>query len=93
MKPLVAKGRRLPPPTIIFGQEKESMIDRDSGKWHVRDSFYLPATIEKWAIYLIPSARTKEKNRFGENEMKLHFIFLLNFLLNFLRLTELIFQN
>ncbi|KAL7080126.1 hypothetical protein ACQ4LE_000403 [Meloidogyne hapla] len=69
MKPLVAKGRRLPPPTILFGQERESMVDKDSGKWHVRDSFYLPATIEKWAIYLIPAARTREKYRFGENEM------------------------
>uniref|UniRef100_A0A1I8BDY6 Piwi domain-containing protein n=1 Tax=Meloidogyne hapla TaxID=6305 RepID=A0A1I8BDY6_MELHA len=67
--PLVAKGRRLPPPTILFGQERESMVDKDSGKWHVRDSFYLPATIEKWAIYLIPAARTREKYRFGENEM------------------------
>ena len=70
MKPLVAKGRRLPPPTILFGRESESMDDKDSGKWHVRDAFYLPATIEKWAIYLIPAARTREKYRFGENEMK-----------------------
>ncbi|CAK5117554.1 unnamed protein product [Meloidogyne enterolobii] len=69
MKPLIAKGRRLPPPTILFGRERESMVDKDSGKWQVRDAFYLPATIEKWAIYLIPAARTREKYRFGENEM------------------------
>ncbi|CAK5090943.1 unnamed protein product [Meloidogyne enterolobii] len=69
IKPLIAKGRRLPPPTILFGRERESMVDKDSGKWQVRDAFYLPATIEKWAIYLIPAARTREKYRFGENEM------------------------
>ncbi|KAI1717288.1 piwi domain-containing protein [Ditylenchus destructor] len=62
--PLTAAARRLPNPVIQY--RGGSIETNEDGKWQLKDSFVVPATCEKWAMYMIPggTGEADRRNRF-----------------------------
>ncbi|KAI1729818.1 piwi domain-containing protein [Ditylenchus destructor] len=62
--PLTAAARRLPNPAIQY--RGGNIETNEDGKWQLKDSFVVPATCEKWAMYMIPggTGEADRRNRF-----------------------------